>query len=131
MTRNNVRYMRFQTSQGTGYGCFYLSWEREESKILHFKAGIAFCSPKDNFTKIIAKKIAVGRHDSKFIFGLINSTNSGYITEDDFECILYNIFGNQHNEIPKWAYKAYFAGQYAPTLSLKREIGRIVEPAVV
>jgi hypothetical protein len=126
--RSNVRYMRFQTPQGIGYGCFYLTWEREENKLLHFKVGAAFCSPKDRFVKSIANRIAVGRHDARHIFGLINSTNTGYITEEDFETILYYVFGNQHNEIPKWAYKAYFAGKYSLTLSLKRIMGSFIAP---
>lgn len=116
MLKNNIRYIRFQTSQGIGIGCFYISWEREENKLLHYRIGIAFCSPKDRFNKTLARKIAIGRHNSKPIFGLINSDNSGSITEEDFDIILYNIFGIQHIEIPKWANVAYNSGKYTPTL---------------
>jgi hypothetical protein len=120
MQRSNFRYIRLQTPQGIGYGCFYITWEREEDKILHYNVGLAFCSPKDKFNKRLAREIAIGRHNNKPIFDLINSDNFGSLTEEEFDSILYKLFAIQHIEIPKWAYTAYNLGNYIPTLSLKR-----------
>jgi hypothetical protein len=121
MQKSNFRYIRFQTPQGIGYGCFYISLEREEDKILHYKIGTSFCSPKDKFNKRIAREIATGRHNNKPIFDIINSNNSGNLTEEEFDVILSKLFAVQHLEIPKWAYTAYNNDKYILTLSLKKE----------
>jgi len=116
---DNIRYVQFETIQGMGYGCFNMHWSREEGKIT-YRVGSAFCSPKDHFSKELARKIASGRALNNFHFGTIASEETGFITDEDFEKILTDMFSADPDRIdfgdfgviPNWARKAFSRGKY-------------------
>src|SRR5277367_2820957 len=107
---DNIRYVQFETTQSMGYGCFNMHWSRSEGKIT-YRIGSAFCSPKDSFSKSLARRIAAGRALNNFHFGTVASEEIGFITDDDFEKILTDMFSADPSRIdfgdfgviPNWA----------------------------
>lgn len=124
---DNFRYVQFETPQGIGYGCFAIHWTREEGRIT-YRIGSAFCSPKDSFSKSLARTIATGRATNNFHFGTIPSGETGFITHKDFENILTDMFSADPNRvdfgdfgvIPNWARKAFARGRYFFTMKKTR-----------
>src|ERR1700743_1926465 len=109
---NNIRYVRFETSQGTGYGCFNINWKRENGKLI-CQIGASFCNPKDTFSKDLARRIAKGRSEANHISATVDSLNDKFIMDDDFNNILNCIFYQDNNStIPNWARKAFDRGLY-------------------
>lgn len=121
-----IRYVQFKTNAGIGYGCFAIDWTRNDLDLI-YRMGMSFCNPKDNFSKHIARKVADGRLKKYYnmFYGMIQSNNTGYITDADFNNILNNLFyrkfenknGEEHAMIPNYARKAFDNGAYSFTLS--------------
>lgn len=120
MHGENVRYIRLNTPQGIGYGCFSIFWSREDDELV-YRIGSSFCSPKDTFSKTLAKEIATGRTKNNFQYGSIKSEQKGFISDDEFIDILVQLFAEPFNIIPNWARKAFNRNRFALTLSSKRE----------
>lgn len=116
---NSIRYVQFETPQGIGYGCFAVGWSREGEE-LTFRVGSAFCSPKDSFSKELARTIAQGRSTTNFQFGKIFSKETGYVSDKDFGLILSEIFKNNFTVIPGWARRSFNRGKYFLTLRATR-----------
>lgn len=113
---NNIRYVRFETNQGTGYGCFDINWKRENGKLV-CQVGAAFCNPKDRFSKDMARKIAKGRSEVRSIAAVVDSIEQKFITDNDFNNILNCVFYQDDNSIiPNWARRAFDRGFYSLTL---------------
>lgn len=118
---SNIRYIRFETPSGIGYGCFAITWERDQGKFIHYKIGAAFCNPKDEFNKGRAKIIAKGRLSRNNIAGIIASTKDCHLLDEDFDLILQDIFNiKKYIPIPHWAYKSFSRNKYLFTLSSNR-----------
>jgi hypothetical protein len=122
VVRRNVRYVRFETNQGTGYGCFLIDWAREDGELL-FTIGASFCSPKDSFSKSRARQIAEGRSITNYQCGGVESNNTGYITDADFNNILNDLFYRDPDftVIPNWARRAFNKGKYHLSLRTRND----------
>jgi len=115
---SNVRYVQFNTPQGIGNACFVINWNRDNGE-LGYRAGSAFCSPKDCFSKQIARDIAAGRAMRNFQSGKILSDKTGYVTHDEFALILAELFNKtDFTIIPGWARRSFSRGKY--TIGLTR-----------
>lgn len=114
----NIRYVQFETSQGTGYGCYSIQWSRENGE-LKCEIGSSYCSPKDSFSKNLARTIATGRLEVNSQTGSIKSESVGYITDNDFNLVLNELFKDKtFSIIPNWARRAFNKGDY--TFSLRK-----------
>lgn len=114
-TGENIRYVQFTTPQGIGYGCFFFSWHRED-KWLRYKISVSFCSPKDQFSKELARKIATGRYAKIFQLGSTTCKNTGYVSDDEFNNILNDLFYRPGMVMPTWAQRAFDKGKYSFSL---------------
>ncbi len=110
-TRNNFRYVVFETSQGRGYATFCLLWTKNNNNLI-YNVGISFCSPHDRFVKKMGRKISTGRLASGKTFkGNMTCGNSFYITNSEFEKVLSKLFEDEA-VVPTWAQKAYSKKNY-------------------
>ena len=122
-TKRNIRYVRFDTNQGIGYGCFVIDWAREDNELI-YTIGSSFCNPKDSFSKPRARQIAEGRAITNYQCGGIQSDNVGFITDNDFNNMLNELFYKDvgFSVIPNWARKAFNRGRYHLSLRGKIDI---------
>jgi len=129
------RYVKFETQSGTGYACVCFDWDRVAPNTIQYKAGISFCSPKDTFSKFVARVKAESRFNGsqrvksrdKHIESKVEVAPpvTNFVTNDEFKTMLSDIFEQcgKTNSIPNWALDAFNDGKYQFGLSQSENKG--------
>jgi hypothetical protein len=122
MQRHSYRYVKFYTPKGTGYAVVSMDWQKlsipaNNDHRLTYVAGVAFCSPHDNFFKKKGRMIADGRKQRQVNATTVRGcSESRYVTNADFKAILSDVIlsaevGHTHAP-PAWAVEAVLAKRF-------------------